>query len=632
MKHCVLAVLPVIALCRFALAEAPRTEYLSGQARTALLKALDGIRDRYDPDAQMMPIGSVPERDYTRLGGRKAHPTRDSLECAARLLEANEPAYRELSCTMIAKVISLQDTHPSSRTYGVWPWYLEEPLGKMVMPDLNWAAFLGKTLLYIWIHHRDQLPPDLREQVRVSILRACESIRRRPLHPGYTNIASMNSYVAIVAGEQLNEPNVLSHGRAFFDQWYDYTMFHGSFTEFNSPTYTRVAIGVVSRMLADFRDPERKAKARQINDMLWAHLARRFHEPTWQWAGPYSRAYHYVERAGFAEQITRVFAGKVQLVPSDTLGPDVWDWRHPECPPVSLARYFAPLTSPREEVEVFFRQDHILPNSLGLTGGRKSVIPVVGTTYLHPKFALGSANFSGFWEQQVGLIAHWGDHQRPAYMAMRLLNERHGFCSGALACVQDKGDALVAVLFLTDFGDEFIDLDRLPNQKLTTNHLRIEFELGGLSSPPEPGARSLDAPLEISDRGTHVSVKYLGGTFAGQPPRMEITRERRSTALTLHLYEGPQKAFHLPTLNPAFCLFAVRVTDESHRCEPTAPTVCYPNENRFAIDWKTPASLMKLSAPTVALPFLEMEQGLHMSLDGKPPWSKATPLPGAPAR
>ena len=36
---------------------------------------------------------------------------------------------------IIGKVLSLQDTDPSSKTYGIWPWLLEEPLEQMSPPD-----------------------------------------------------------------------------------------------------------------------------------------------------------------------------------------------------------------------------------------------------------------------------------------------------------------------------------------------------------------------------------------------------------------------------------------------------------------------------------------------------------------
>jgi hypothetical protein len=607
--------------------EQTSARYLEGEARQALSQALDDRGARYDPEAKMVVVERIRKADYTKLAGRRGHPTRESLDYAAHLLEANDAEHRARACEIIAKVMSLQNTNPQSLTYGLWPWYAEEPLHKMFLPDYNWAAFLGAKLLYIIIYHDEQLPPDLRKQVRESIVRACACIRRRPLHVGYTNIASMSSYVTLVAGERLPDAEILAYGRRLFDEWYDYTIREGSFTEFNSPTYTRVALEVVSRMLTDVLDPERRARAETINRMLWTHMARRFHEPTWQWAGPYSRAYYCLESPGFARWIQRAIGGAVRLVPQEDLRPDVWDWRSPYRAPADLAPYFEPLTKPREEVEVFFKAGGSLPNGLGLKGGRISEMPIVGTTHLHPKFALGTVNVCDFWEQHGNLVAHWGTRDKPTYMIMRCEHADHGFCSAALASVQRHGNILAAVGFLTDFGDRFIDIDRLPNHTLKCSDLRVQFEFGGhLGDSRLPERCELQTPLVMTDRGVRITLRYLGGTFAGEEPSLEVVKRRNRVSVVFHLYKGPLKAFRLPDLTEAGLLFEISLSEDKPTAQPAHEPRVSLDDRRFSMGWDTEGGHLHLEGPRRPLPLQELQKQLIASIDGKPPWEYATPL------
>jgi hypothetical protein len=603
-----------------------KTVYLQGPARQALLERLEARTRHYDPEAKLVVIEQVHVEDNTRMGGQRAHPTRESIDFAAELLEANEPRYREMACQIIRKVLSLQDTNRWHLTFGLWPWYAEEPLSKMFMPDFNWAAFIGKTLLYIMIHHADQLPTDLRADVREAILRACTCIRRRPLHVSYTNIASMCSYVTLVAGERLGDPKSLVHGRWLFDKWYDYTMYHGSFTEFNSPTYTRVALEVVSRMLADFLDPVRRAKAERINRMLWTHVARRFHAPTWQWAGPYSRAYGELPGSGFDGLIRPTPDGGAEFVPPAELGLDVTDWCAPYRPPRDeLAHYLKPLTKPREEVEVFFKGGQRLLNGLGNVGGRFKRDPIVGTTCLHPRFALGTVNLMDFWEQHRNLIAYWGTREKPAYMTMRCMNGEHGFCSAFFACAQRMGDVLAGVTFATDFGNRFIDLDVLPNHTLICESLRIEFG-GHLADAVVPDHFDLAQQFVVTDRGMRMWLRYVGGSFAGQEPSAEVIRARHHVTLVLNLYKGPTRSFCLPSLKEAVSLFALSLGDDAAGEANAVDPQLSRQDGAYCIRWKPRQDELTLKVPIAPLAFDDLQKHIESSVNGDPPWKRATPL------
>ena len=65
------------------------------------------------------------------------------------LLEWEE--YYDQAIKALHRVCDVQDTREDSRTFGVWPYYLEEDLDSMIAPDYNWANFVGRDLLAVCI-------------------------------------------------------------------------------------------------------------------------------------------------------------------------------------------------------------------------------------------------------------------------------------------------------------------------------------------------------------------------------------------------------------------------------------------------------------------------------------------------
>jgi len=207
-------------------------------------------------------------------------------------------------------------------------------------------------------------------------------------------------------------------------------------------------------------------------------------------------------------------------------------------------------------------------------------------------------------------------------MTMRCMNRGHGFCSAMFVGAQREGDVLVAVPFVTDFGDRYIDLDRLPRQTLKTTSLRIEFALGGhLGAARIPERFELDEPLVIEDRGTRIWLRYLGGTFAGRKPRAAIERREGEVILVLHLNEGEEKAFCMPKLSEAVCLFAIRFSDAA--ADRSTPT---PKVSRDATTYRAEMGALTLEVPSAPLPLAEMQERCKTTVDGAPPWQRAKSL------
>ena len=102
-----------------------------------LERALASWHGQYNPAEQMARRPFSSPGYHTKLTGGFVHPTRDSLNYALGLLDTGKPEHLERATAIVRRVVSLQDNDPARRTYGIWSWFMEEPLDKMRQPDLH---------------------------------------------------------------------------------------------------------------------------------------------------------------------------------------------------------------------------------------------------------------------------------------------------------------------------------------------------------------------------------------------------------------------------------------------------------------------------------------------------------------
>jgi len=225
------------------------------QAAAPLDAFLDECADRYSEELQMLGQEfHSPGYHTTVASGTWVHPVLPSLDYALGLLQRNSPGDRQRAEKIIDRAIGLQDTDPASRTYGIWPWLLEEPLEKMSPPDWNWADFCGARLAVMLADHGQSLSEELKQAMRTSFRHAALAIKKRNVGPGYTNIAIMGGGVCAAAGEILGDSELLKYGRQRLQQVAVHAGHHGGFNEYNSPTYTMVALAECERTMHLVRD------------------------------------------------------------------------------------------------------------------------------------------------------------------------------------------------------------------------------------------------------------------------------------------------------------------------------------------------------------------------------------------
>ncbi len=534
---------PLVAAVIFALALDPARAAWSppdGPPLARLDRALASWHSQYDAAEQMVRRPFSSPGYHTTLHGGFVHPTRDSLNYALGLLDTGRPADLTRALAIVRRVVALQDTDPASRTYGIWSWFLEEPLDKMSPPDWNWADFNGVTLLQIARDHRSRLPADLARAVDDAILHACRAIKKRNVGPGYTNIAVMGCYVTLVAGELYDLPEFKAYGLERLTRFHQFTTDNGSFEEYNSPTYTVVALHELSRLQAHVRDPAALAMIDALVRRAWEEIATHFHAPTRQWAGPHSRAYSTLLGQGALALIQRGTAGRVDF------GVDYSDreeLRLPVACPPDLEPMFRSLEAPRTVTQTFIRRNK-----------------VVGTTYLHPRFALGTINKGDLWNQRRALLLHYGTAAAPGYLHLRFLKNGYDFSSAIFTGAQRDGVVVGAVNLITNGGDTHVSLDKVKNATIRARDLRLRFELGG------PAAK--DARITPAPGGTTAAIAVGGLAIAVDVRRARLGSHDGVLAaggadgrawLDVVLHEGEDREFDLAALEEAIVGFVLSV-------------------------------------------------------------------------
>lgn len=621
-----------MTLSRRSLLAAPAANLLSAEPkrwtakwdRAVLTAAVERMDAGFDPAVTLLQQKLGPEyRYHTNLRSTNVHATRDSLDYALLLLESGEFHRRDRGLAIIGRVLALQDTNPDSKWYGLWGYYLEEPASKMSPADWNWADFLGALLLEIEFRHGGKLPSALRQGVREAIRHAAASVRRRNVAMTYTNIAVQGTFVTLAAAEVLNDTDLLGYAKdrlIRFARTVDET---GSFAEYNSPAYANVTIANLTRIRMYVKDAASRRLASRIETRAWTHLARHWHAPTRQLAGPMSRCYR--TDIGFPLWIQKGLNGAVEFTSLDTVASRgvpgevaLLDYR---CPEEALG-WFLVLETAREHRELF-------------ANAPAGVTPTRGTTFLGVEHCLGSVNRGSFWVQSRPLLAYWGGSDRPArYLQARLVKDDYDFASGLLYATQVKNYVLAAAVFRSPGGDKHPSLDPVKDAQFTCSRLRLRIDLAGVpfNAPILVNGQNGDAGQYA--RGSRV-VTDLGGTllyfkplqtvFGDPTGRVSVAREDGLLTLSVDfLPPGPARPVKFPSA--AYCAFCLAIHDaEGTLADYDEYVEKFETVHRLDLDrdlvaltWKTAWADLGLEVSTQPAEVNVLDRSFREFHDGKP--------------
>lgn len=538
-----------------------------------------------------MVLVPVHTRGYhTKLKSGMVHPNRNSLAFANALLDAVElrlvpEGEREAAERSLMRVMALQDKDPASRTYGIWSYFLEEPLSAMDAPDWNWADFCGKELEQAWLFHGSKLAGKTKDAIAETLHHATESIKRRDMGPHYTNIAIMGTYVTLVYGEAFGVQAMKDYGKARLQHFLEHTRAMGSLSEYNSPNYNLLAATDMQRLLRDVHDRDCFRMAREIHDAIWKSISLHYDAGTGEWAGPHSRNYDPF--------LTRSTRTSIHMATGDAMGAmneaDLemsTDLLHVEleCPKAYILRFSSSRAgSPARMIRDRYQADD--PDH-------------AAATCIAPAFSLGTFLKSDLWNQRRPLIAFWGGTTHTVSLYPQFLHDGYDFSSALCAHVQKDGSVLGAIYFCWDQGDTHLSLDPIHDRTILAGDLRVRFRI--VARDPE----DLDR-LEIRREGTAWTVSFGGVHVRLTPvcveapefcPEWEPAQGADYRGMDLVFYRGPRKAVDLSSLRRFLAAFALEMTTGSPAKNP-------------AVSSRWEGDLLSMEWP---------ERGLSISIPAKP--------------
>jgi hypothetical protein len=161
----------------------------------------------------------------------------------------------------------------------------------MERPDWNWADFCTSEMLFILFRHPERLDSNLNGTLEESFRHATNAIRKRDVKGSYTNICALGSFVTLAAARYYQWDDLWQYAIDRLRRFAAYTDVTGSFNEYNSPTYAFVTMRSLANILTYVDEPEVQRLAGRLHERVWYSLAKHFHAPTRQMAGPHSRSY-----------------------------------------------------------------------------------------------------------------------------------------------------------------------------------------------------------------------------------------------------------------------------------------------------------------------------------------------------
>lgn len=445
---------------------------LSQDEITYLMTELESKNKEYDESKKMLFCITQNKHYHSDLdSGIVVHQTRESLEYAVALLKTEDETYKKRAVDIIETILPMQETDESLPYCGIWPYYPEDPLrGREAAVDYNWADFIAVPLIDVLINHSDYIGDQLAGKIKDALVLAAKAIRKRNVQPDYTNMCIMGTYVCYVVGDMCGMPDMTEYARQRLVHFYDYVIRNKGFTEYNSPTYTLVAMDELLRMQQTIINVEDRKIIDELYAMCWEMIATHFHQPSGQWCGPNLRAYSSLAVPEFYRLLYNASDGKINL-PGDYLRiPNVMKPHHL---PEHLLPYFLQSSLPRLEVDTFVVADYMVSSD---------DIPakdIVGTLYMNRDFAFASVNQGYMWNQTRPLIAHWGTVEKPSYMQVRFLHDGYDFSAVNMFAAQDSTNVLAVFNISEDGGDTHPSLDRMTNGIFHAKDLRLRIEIGG---------------------------------------------------------------------------------------------------------------------------------------------------------
>jgi len=565
-------------------------KYLPSETeREWVIKEVEENNKNFDPEYNALKTftPSTANHYHSQRVGMYNHPTRQTAAYAVALLETGIKEYQERAFKVIEAVVKAQDTVRANNTYGIWPYYFEEPLDQMYKPDWNWADFISVQLLEAYMRFYETIPSDLLDKMESSIIHASYSIKKRDVKPGYTNIAIMGTLVTHLAGHLFDNQELKDYADMRMKRFYDYTKKLGGFVEYNSPTYTRVALDELVRMKQYILDPATLEMVDFCYSTGWKVLATHFHSPSGQLCGPHSRSYSTLLRDSFYDILYGASGGKIKF--GEAKKP-VGYYKLQHQIPNELISYFTEVPGERVQVDTFSLNKN----------------PPVGYSYLTPEFCFGSVNRCTTWKQRRPYIIYWGDSKNPKFLRIKLMHDSEDFGIGNIFTVQQKNEALTVLNFAVNGGDYHVSIDRLKDAKFKAKDVRLRFEMASAELADKLELNKTG--FSLKDGKIQISINMIKSVFSDLNIQVEKGNSDELAWVDYIIYSGQEEKFDLTQIEEA--IFAWQTDIRTNENKSTNRAKCIVSDGRMEMKTKN----MSIAVPTKPAPENELQNRFEMSV------------------
>lgn len=505
--------------------------------------------------------GTPAEIYHTKLADSDVHIISNSSAYAANLI-INEKNY-ELGEKIFEKVISLQDINPESETYGLWPWYMEESLEEMDCPDFNMADFNAKEMIATILEEGDNLNHDIKLKMLESIECACRCIIKRNMGVQYTNVCITDCFVTVAAGEICNIPEFVEYGKNKLKKYVYYTKGHGSISEYNSPTYSILAMNDLGDFFRYIKNEEVLKYADEANDIFWEMIAEHFDYNTLQLNGPHERAYsnftgiEFLRTIGEATGIDYTKHSKFDIYFTEEQKKKYHKEtrRKPVCP-----QKYIPYFTGEKETKYVRRM---------VTDGFNYPFfefSKAASLYKGKGYAVGTMNKSEMWNQRRPILGYIYNDKKDVCFRVRCLHDGFDFSSADFHCVQHKSDVLAAINFSSDRGDTHVDLDKIKDGIIYAEDLRIVFEFIG--EQDKLHYKTDNNVFSIDINGTKIRVNPFICCFGEENVETKIESEGEKLTYSIILYSGERKRIDLCKKDRTIVSFTAEFGENREYIEP----------------------------------------------------------------
>jgi len=212
---------------------------------------------------------------------------RGAAALAEGLVDHGAPESLALAEQVLKAVLDAQETRAGAAHRGNFEWRF----GDGAISDLNSVEFTLRHVICTTTAHRERLPGELRGRVLEAVRLGLEEIARMNVAITYTNVATMDCMNTVLGGELLGDAAFIERGRNRLKELERETLSHGTFCEFNTPTYTRVTHDALTRIARYTTGEETAIRARALRSRLALTAVLHVHPETGRWAGPHGRGH-----------------------------------------------------------------------------------------------------------------------------------------------------------------------------------------------------------------------------------------------------------------------------------------------------------------------------------------------------